>query len=250
MTKHPLELRLKRLNRISNASLDNIKRFHEGSSIWKRYVDGVLTLEIYVSVGTCTSTDYFVGIVVKRPPNAAFGKACCLPSAIDGYQMPMLVRVGNLSQGFRPCASVVRLQQLDVPDVLVAQSSQISFRPRIKTAITVFNVGLNILDDELSASLVTSRILDCKFVDEIIESSAQVVDAFTSKDGEVFGDTNEGLILDTTSKSLPRCAQQFRGRKLVLGEEFVLISFPKSLNDNVHLMNVNIGPAESSVSTI
>jgi hypothetical protein len=35
-----------------------------------------------------------------------------------------------------------------------------------------------------------------------------------------------------------------------LGEEFVLISFPKSLNDNVHLMNVNIGPAESSVSTI
>ena len=56
-----LKVRLERLNHASDCALDNLKHFYNGGSILKRYLDGVLQIEVLIRINGTHSTDYVTG---------------------------------------------------------------------------------------------------------------------------------------------------------------------------------------------
>lgn len=252
MTKKSLlELRLERLNRISNAKFEIVKRFQEGRSIWKRYFDGVLEVDMCIRIIGPSSTEYFSWKVVKLPGNSDFDEGTCLSDSADYRQMPMLVGVGNSSQGFRPCASLVRLEKLDGADVFTAQSRQMFFRAGIEAALFVFGMNFMTFDYELgSFRLPSGSVVDGKFVNEIIEGCTQVVNDLANENRNIFGYVQRRVRGNGSSSLSDIQLMPLRGCSLVLGEEFVFVKFSKPLDDSFQLLNVNIGSADSFVGTI
>lgn len=251
-SKTLLELRLERLNRVSNSSLDILKRFHQRSSICERYIDGILQVEMCIRYAGPSTTDYFSAKIVERSAYTARSEPDLFPTTINGCQMPMLVTVGNIAQGFRPCASHVWLQQLDGVDVAIEESRQIRFGSRVKAALFVFGMGLNEFDGELGSILGPSGILNCEFVDEIIKSSAQVVNDLANNDRDIFGDiaVTERLILNGTSHVLSGLKSQIKRCNLILGEKFILARFSEPFDDQFQLTNVDVSPTDPFVGAV
>jgi len=189
---HPpesLELRLKRINRRGNRPLENLKRFQQERFVWKRYVDFVLRIDIDISTALPDSRKNFFRLTLHRA-FAASNDCVTRTTSTNGYQFPMFVWVGNITEGFRPCDSVVGLQTLNLVDMPLVQSAQVSFRAGLKAALFVFGIERDIFDEELRSVLTTAGIVPREFVDEVIEGRTQIVNDLTNYDRHIDGNGN------------------------------------------------------------
>lgn len=234
-----LKVRLENFKHASNAAFDKLKDFYNRGSVWKRYVDESLQVEMTFRIGD----SYFSGVILKRNFDMSVHDDRAFPPSTHARQVPMLVWIGDVAQGFGPCASYIRLQRLDALNVSNAQSIQAVYGATIKSVLVVF-------DEELGATFRTTGILDCEFIDKIIKGGPQVVDDFTCKDGNVFGDA-DGSILNTDDHFLARLkAKLVRVCSIFLGEQFVLVCFREPINERFELLDVNICPVNSLEGTV
>jgi len=226
-----LKVRIENFKRVSNAAFDKLKDFYDRSSVWKRYVDESLQVEMTFRIGN----SYFSGVILKCDLNMSVHDDRAFPPTAHARQAPMLVWVGDVTQGFSPCASYIRLQRLDTLDVSNAQPIQTVLSSRIKTVLIVF-------DEELGATLGATGVLDCEFVNKIIKGGPQVVNDFPNQDGNVFWDA-DGLILNADNQFLAWLENKLvRVCSVFLGEQFILVYFRESVNKRFELMDVDIGP--------
>src|ERR1017187_6337909 len=145
-----LELRIKRLNRSCDLSVEILKRFQQRPSIWKRYVEGILNVDVLIRVrGSASAKDNFGRVIIKTAADTRFGGAVDVGQSTDCGKCPVLVWVGEITQGFRPCASHVRLELLNGVDVDIAKSRQVRFTPALKASLFTFGVNAIILNREL-----------------------------------------------------------------------------------------------------
>ncbi len=101
--KSDLELRAKRINHEGDLSLQNIKRFYDGASIAEEYAHGLASFHFHVGSVRPYASEYFSASV--RDMGTA--------TASLSSEFPMLVWIGNVTKGFRPIDSFVRLVRLD-----------------------------------------------------------------------------------------------------------------------------------------
>ena len=167
----PLELRLEVSKRISNLQLNYLKRLGDRRSIIERYCGGEAELHIHIAMnrmmcatyrfGNCGERD---GIRFVEPMGKMDG-----PATFDVCEFPVLIWIGNVSEGPRPVTSCVRLQPLDC----CYMSGVDALEPaRLNTTIkSLFGV----FDGELRHFLLAAGIQLCEFKDEIIERVPEVV---------------------------------------------------------------------------
>jgi hypothetical protein len=149
-----LELRLERIKSRSNLALQNLQRFHDVSSIRQRYAEGILQVNMCVRVTPSAAPQYFARAIIQASANAALHDACSLDESANGGQLPVFVWVGDVSQGFCPCASLIRLERLNSVDVMLMESRQTRLGSRFKAPLWVFPIDLDVFDEKLSSFLL------------------------------------------------------------------------------------------------
>ncbi len=181
-----LELRVERYKNARNAAFEKLQRFQNEVSVSKRYVDGALQVKYSFWVG---GTQVRMNIR-RREDEVGLDDNRFFHAAVHNREMPMLVWVGNLAQGFHPTASLVRLQVLDSSNLAIRKAVQICPPARVEAVLTIFG-KLAVLDGELSPILAPRE-----FVNKVIECCPQIVDDLANYDGNVFRDFVAGAVVD------------------------------------------------------
>lgn len=242
-----LELRLERINRRGNLALKNLERFHDWSlPIWKRYIDEVL--EVYVDF-CITDTNGPARIVIKTSDSSLGNRAPLDQTSTKDGQLSMFVWVGNIVEGFRPCASTIRLEVLDKDDVVMTQPPQLLQGILAEKVTTVGRSPIfGVLDGELSSLLLTPGILPREFVDEVIEGGPKIVDRLPNHDSCVEGNIHKSATREAQIAALAHLEMQ--SIHLLLGNDCILCRFPEAFNNACQLANMSIRPIDPSECTI
>jgi hypothetical protein len=243
MTETSLELRLERYKDASNAVFNKLKQFQNGGSIRKRYIDGALQVEYSFGVGgMCFRAD-----IRRREDETVLNDNRLLVPSVHGRELPMLVWVGNVAQGFHPSASLVRLQVLDSSNLAIGKAVQIRRSVRVEAVLTVFG-ELAVLNGELSPILLPGE-----FINKIIEGCPQIVDDLANDNGDVFGEFADRTVVDTQNGTGSRIDEVIKDLclcRVVIGDEFILVLFPKLINQRIQFVNVDTGPINPSVCAV
>jgi hypothetical protein len=189
----PLELRLERGKRISNASFDFLKRLYDWHptekrrslvSIGERCVSGDVNLHIHLHAGERMWCLTFEAVnPVKIFLQSRVDSNCDVAPA--GDDLPMFVHVRNLAEPSRPVAFHVWLKALDCCDMREVDT----FEP---TSLCVPNEILcRVHDRKLRALLFLAGIEFSEFKNEIIEGTPEVVTNLAHECAEP--STREGL---------------------------------------------------------
>jgi hypothetical protein len=158
----PLEIRLERFKRASNARLDFLKRLGNGGSIGEKYLQGNMNLHLHFFSGGEYCIEYKSCIkfaIVDEKSDLR----------LDFAKFPMFISIGDITENGCPLASLVRLKPLDCCYMSGVDAAEpTSGFPMFETLCAVF-------DRELSSGLFCAGIKSCQSEDEIIERTAQVV---------------------------------------------------------------------------
>src|SRR6478735_6877244 len=134
-----LKLRLERIHRCGDLSLENLKRFNHRSSVVESYLAGVLSLQMHITTIGPYAVEYFSGAALKAARNATRKRKQALDVGLGQNQMSVLVWVREGLKRFRPIDSFVRLVALDSPYVRIRKTSQPLFTLSPELACSVFD---------------------------------------------------------------------------------------------------------------
>lgn|GEM_PF-3962864 len=166
--KSDLELRAERINYEGDLSLYNLKRFYDRSPIAEKYAEGHASLQFHVGSARPYAFECF-----SRSAGSAEVKAT---PAFMSNEFPVFVWVGNITQGFRPVESFIRLVSLDSVYVRVRKVSEwpLAFQSRFP----MFDEFILDSDRELCAIRIGQTGVQFRqLVDDVIESSAKIMNA-------------------------------------------------------------------------
>lgn len=241
-----LEFRLERINRLGNLQTEVLKGFHDKTSIGERYIDRVLNVGIDIKFISTDSREYCARKIFKAAGRHQLHDADAAATTINRRELPVLVWVGEFSQGFRPCRSLVRLKILNGIDLRVAESRQVGLNPSGKALLRVFGVNSIVLDRELRSRLFTSGVLPRQFIDEVIQGRPQIVNDVSCDNGEIIRDFDRMIAFHRDL----RVEAVVPHIDLLLGDNFILARFPEFLDSRFQFLNMDIGPADTGDSTV
>ena len=195
-----LEVRAKHIKHLGNLELELLKRFYERQIVGEQYRDCRLDIHVH-------------GFVGRRA-------ACLVITAVEGHSRspeanvaPVLVRIGEVSEEGNPVASVVWLQGLN--RCLVGGRKTLEIVPTSDESLRL------IFNRKLRALLNLSRIKDGKFVDQVVQGSAQVIQDFPDAQSGGDGQSVSTVIYDCSGRVL-RVEAPFRWRYVgLLNRKFV-----------------------------
>jgi hypothetical protein len=173
----PLELRLERFKRLSNARLDFLKRLGDSRTLAEQYLNGDGGFHLHMLFGGAAWCAKYM--------------SCC---ALDGsgnynnarlniHKTIVFVEVAKVSKISNPLASFVWLQPLDDCHMSVADALEVGISLSIKSLSFAFN-------GELSSRWSFVGVEECESVDEIIERTAKVVASLSNENGDFWRDGN------------------------------------------------------------
>ena len=238
-----LELRLERYKNALNGVFEKVNRCHDKLPIRERYIDGALQVEYSFGVGgLCFRADIW-----RREDETVLNDNRLLVPSVHTREVPMLVWVGNVAQGFHPSASLVRLQVLDSSNLAIGKAVQIRRSARVEAVLTVYG-ELAVLDGELSPILAPGE-----FINKIIEGCPQIVDDLANDNGDVFGEFADRTVVDTQNglgSGVDEVVKDLCLCRVVIGDEFILVLLPKSINQRIQFVNVDTGPINPLVCAV
>src|SRR5207244_3188885 len=140
----------------------------------------------------------------------------------EGRESPVFVWVGDVAEGLRPVASVVRLQRLDLCDMAAIEVVKPS-----SLAVTLEEVFC-VINGKLSALLRAAGVEDSQLVDEVIEGGPEVVTDLADQDAKQqrWGDLR------------PIAEQIFFAARLEVKEHQLALMVTKGLNLSFQLLKV------------
>src|SRR6266478_6600195 len=159
-----LELRLKRIKRVSNLRLEHLKRWHECKSLVDGYQNSVLDIHthlVFEGVGVCG---------VYRKLDSAHEH-----TVLQQNEIIVLCEVGKHLEKYSPTASLVRLQLLDLCDMRAADTFEGS-------PASFFEFLWRMGDRKLTSLMLAPAIEDGQSPDQIIERSPETVSRFPGND--------------------------------------------------------------------
>lgn len=165
-------------------------------------------------------------------------------ASIDRGQVPVLVWVGDIAQGFRPCASLIRLEVLHGVDVALMESRQTRLRTRLKSSLWLFRINVDVFDQKLGFLPFEPGVLPREFIDEIVESSPKIVNNLSDDNGSVRRDIREPLTSAALRELLAGRNSEQPVYRLVVGDDFLLLRFSVSLNEQFQFVNMSISPVD------
>lgn len=175
--QEPLELRLERIKRLGNLRLEYLQRFYNGLPIAEGYANLRLVLHMH-----CVARGLVICALYRGSPGngvqVSDGESQLdRELALEPYEMPVFVWVGQVSESSRPLASVVRLQPLYLCDMRGVDSLEEGLLPSQEAV-------WRISDRKLCAVFGTSGVVLGEGIDEVIEGCPEIVDNFPRKDAE------------------------------------------------------------------
>jgi hypothetical protein len=212
----------------SESQLRTQKWQEGGLSLRQAYEDGVVGIHLQYLTGGQS----FSGTVRR-----VVGQGNDVPdiAGADGGQASMLVWVGNVSEVFRPCDSVVRLKSFDGVDVRWRQSSQVLFAPRTKPALGVLGINVKVLDGELGAINLFAGIVQGQFKDEVIQGGPQVLNGIADRQRQLDWNGRKAERRDADRDVLPRPF-------VIIGDYTVFAGVPERYEQTLRLGEMTIGP--------
>jgi len=165
---HKSKLTIEEINQRGDLSLHNIKCFYHGSSISKEYADGHASLQFHVGPTRPYAFECFSRSAGSTEMNAT--------TASRLRQFPVFVGVGNITQGFRPLDSLVRLVRLDSVYVRGRQVSQWPLTVQSRFP----NFDEFILSrgnrEQRSVRIGQAGVFPSEFIDNIVQGSSEIMD--------------------------------------------------------------------------
>ena len=237
----PLEVRLERINRRADFHLQNIERFQHGDIIplWKNYLDGRIRVYVHAWAGADASADCIAAAIEPaRISEANHMDNELIPS--DSCEFPMLVRVGNIAEGFRPLDSVVRLQAFNARDMRYRQSLELGFGSRIEPTSLAVGISLEVLDEELRSVLSSPTVFNRQLIDEVIEGRPKMVDGRTHQNGSLQGNIRQAESAGRPDYKWPGA---FKEIVIVIGERFLFVAPDETFQKCFKLHKAFVGPA-------
>lgn len=151
-----LELRLERINYLGDLRLEFLKRFSdEVSFAIERYAIGEVSVHIHAA--------------------AAHEKFCISLEGSSGLaEPPVLVWIADVSQEFRPVHSRVWLQSFDC--------CLVGAREVLNVSLMFDKLLSRVFDRKLCALLEGPGIQESEFINEIVQSGAEIVYDLTNQD--------------------------------------------------------------------
>jgi hypothetical protein len=178
---NPLELRLEIGKRIPNIRFDLLKRVYDVASVIEGYEENHFEFHIHLLPSGIREshqdmqTVFVSGVcgrirVVSVPHSHGI-----LGPAHD--EMPMLIRVRNADESFRPFNSVVRLQSLDSCRMRIVDSLQ-------KSVTVSPELLWHVCNWELSTLLFRAGVKNSESINEIIKARPEIVSYFPNENWE------------------------------------------------------------------
>lgn len=223
--REDLELRLKKLNRIFDAGMQEMKNTRERRiPVFQPYCEGLRNINVYFA-----AVDEFFIATYRAMPNPDQFRIG------NQTQFPVLVWIRDVAQGFRPFISSIWLKRFDHVPMGLADAIQPTLNNRIETniAITRRFSGLTIFDRKLGSVLDYARILKCQFEDKIVQRCPEIMNGITDREREILRDGwkfNRGI-----------------EHTLVLSDDAILAFIPKSLDQTVNLLDISICSADAEL---
>ena len=97
-----LKFRAEALHRFSNPALDSLQRAQNGQPIREHYESVTVDLQVDIRAIDTDAREYFARATFKAAGWAALLNALGIHVAGHGAEVPVLIWVGNLTQGFQP----------------------------------------------------------------------------------------------------------------------------------------------------
>jgi hypothetical protein len=152
-----LELRLERIKRAGNLSMDFLQRLYNWKTVGDNYAKNRLDFHVHADLNGLAICGRF---------------RCCGDAdeliVRDKNEIIVFVDIAKVGEMPRPIASAVRLQTLDCCYMRGVQTSQGNIFPSFETVWRV-------LDRELGSSLGGARVKVCEFGDEVIQCRAETM---------------------------------------------------------------------------
>jgi hypothetical protein len=220
-----LELRLEYSKRISNLRLDFLKRLDDQGSIAESYCRGIIELHVHFASHGMWCAAYRDGATgeafVKR-------RVCASYDVDDDVgDLSVFVWIREVSEGFRPITSFVRLQPLNACNMATVHASKPRLAVRPETIFAIFN-------QELCAGLGDARIKLGEFKDEVVKGGSEVATDFADQDGDPYGSGNRR---DNFNIIRRFC--------LELSDNGIFVFLPESLKPSVEVRKVFSCPVYS-----
>jgi hypothetical protein len=149
----------------------NRRWLYNGESIVKRYAEGVLSFHVHIAAVAPYAVEHFSRAALEAARRASSQLEVVLEVSPHFNQVPVLVRVGDALESFRPLDSFVRLVLLDSAYVRVRNASQESVPLAAKSGVGRFDWDLRSLLND--APGVVFR----KFINQVIERRPEIMDA-------------------------------------------------------------------------
>ena len=143
----------------------------------------------------------------------------------------MFVGVGNVTQGFSPVDSFVRLVRLDSIDVMTRKALQVTISIGLESFGSIFN-------GELGSRLDLPGVGTSQLVNDVIESRSKVMD--TIADGQTDGKRENGLA--------PLYDDLLRFR-IILDHHVVILCLAENFDLRYNFPKVFIGPFNPFICT-
>lgn len=174
----PLEIRLECSKCISNARLDFLQRLYDRRPIFERYAASDINLHLHGRL-----SGYGMGCLTFE---AQAARDVLFDLRMDGNvrkslmrnDVPVFVRVGDITQPRRPLTSRVRLQSLDRCDMVGIDALEPALLEPSSEAIFV------VFKRKLRSSLLAAGIELGEFKDEVFESGSEVLTCFPDQDSK------------------------------------------------------------------
>jgi hypothetical protein len=206
-----LELRLERIKRLSNASLEFLKRLYDRRPVAEQYLKGDCEVHLhFFARDRVYCARYRAARDVEEAKPIGISKNAGLNEASMECKLAVFVGTGEALKRCRPIDSVVRLQSLDccyMGGIEAVEPSTLF--PPLESLLLVF-------DRELSSIDASPGIERGKLIDQIIEGGSKIVCDFAD-DNTDLDRNSEPLINDELRfAKMVRVCIPFQGTSLFL----------------------------------
>ena len=233
-TSESLKLRIERVKQLGNLRFNQLKCLYKGHSIGERYAQGRLNAHVHVNCrgrGTCGGFSF-----------RGDRKQLVM---LDHDQINVFVLIADLAQGFRPLATVVRLQAFDHCGMARAE-------PIEKTARATgvpFERFWRQFDRELIALASHTRGIEhSKPMDQVVQAGPDAVRKVTSED---CASRRHGLVPGVVdAEDFSYLAGYYCACRLHLDDRSLSLSIADFSGHGLQFREVFTGPAEPAVRCV